>query len=462
MKKYLLRAFLLAAVSIVFVANAYAEIKVDYGAAFRLRQEIWDDAVDLGTSQADRNFIRLRTSVWGKADFTPDLGAYLRLTNEAKDYALGPFKAYKTNPNRDNLDPDELVIDNLYADAKNVFGLPVDLRIGRQDFIGVYGEGFLFMDGTPGDGSRTFYFNAARVNVKVNPCFNFDLTYITDPKTDIYMPSIHPAVRGPLYVDNKKLLTGSNEQAFLVYGRGKLLDNLTIEPYYVYKTEQPINGGIDLTKLKLNTIGARALYSINSWNFGGEFAHQWGEYDSGRDRTGNGGYVFVNRKYDAITWKPEFDLRYVYLSGNKSSFDVAHPGNDKVNTWDPLFSRNPYWNELLIYTLVGETAKFGGPIPGYWTNMEIAKATFKLNFTPTTNLALAYQYLWAPESTKGLNPALFSNSGTSRGHLPTAILNHAFSKNIDGMLQLEYFVPEGFYAVKDNATFFRWQLQFRI
>ena len=462
MKRYFVRAILLVAVSIIFVANAYAEIKVDYGAAFRLRQEIWDDVVDLGTSQADRNFFRLRTSVWGKADFTPDLGAYLRLTNEAKDYALGPYRQFKTNPNRDAFDPDELIIDNLYADAKNVFGLPVDIRIGRQDFMGVYGEGFLIMDGTPGDGSRSFYFNAARVNVKVNPCFNFDLTYITDPKTDIYMPSMHPAVRGSLYVDNKKVLTGSNEQAFVAYGRGKLLDNLTIEPYYIYKTEQPISGGIDSTKLELNTIGARALYSVDSWNFGGEFAHQWGEYDSGRDRSGNGGYVFVGRKYDAITWKPEFDLRYVYLSGNGSNFDVSHPGSDKVKAWDPLFSRNPYWNELFIYTLVGETAKFGGPIPGYWTNLEILKAAFKLNFTPATNLALAYQYLWAPESTKGLSSTLFSNSGTSRGHLPTAILNHKFSKNIDGMVQLEYFVPEGFYSVKDNATFFRWQLQFRI
>jgi hypothetical protein len=462
MRKHAVRILLVLAASLIFVSSVYAEVKFDYGAAFRLRQEVWDNLVTLDTSDtgsaADRNFLRLRTQLWGKADFTPDLGAYLRLTNEAKWFGLGPFKAYKTNPNNDELDPDELVVDSLYLDVKNLAGLPVDVRVGRQDFIGTYGEGFLIMDGTPGDGSRTFYFNAARVNVKPSSNFNFDITYISDPKTDIYMPSIHPAVRGGLFIDNKKLLTGSDEQALVLYGRGKI-ENLVVEPYYIYKTEEPIKTfpvSADPTKLKLNTIGARVLYSINSWKFGGEFAHQWGEYDSGRDRTGNGGYIFVSKKYENITWKPEWDLRYVYLSGDD-------PNTDKVETWDPLFSRNPYWNELIIYTLINETGKFGGGIPGYWTNLEILKASVKLNFTPATGLALAYQYLWAPESTKGLSTALFSNSGTDRGHLPTAVLSHKFSKSVDGLLQLEYFIPGSFYS--DNAKdafFLRWQLQVKI
>ncbi len=468
MKKNLVRISLLLAVMLIFASSVYAEIKLDYGAAFRLRQEIWDNVVtlntlSLSTSGADRSFLRLRTQLWGKADFSPNLGAYLRLTNEAKDYSLGPYQGFKNQDpgDKDGFDPDELIFDNLYADAKNIFGLPVDIRIGRQDFIGTYGEGFLLMDGTPGDGSRSFYFNAAKINVRINPCFNFDLAYRSDPKTDIYMPSIHPAVSGGGFVDNKKILTGSNEQAFVAYGRVKPIDNMGIEPYYVYKTEQSVIGGtingFAPSKLKLNTIGARALYSINSWKFGGEFAHQWGDYDSGLDRSGNGGYVFVGRNYDNMMWKPEWELRYVYLSGDDPN------STNKVETWDPLFSRNPYWNELIIYTLIPETAKFGGSIPGYWTNMEILKAAVKLNFNPCTNLTLAYQYLWAPEKTNGLPSDMFSNDGKSRGHLPTAILNHKFTKNIDGMLQVEYFVPGSFYSDKaDDAIFFRWQLQLKI
>ncbi len=456
MRKHLVRVLLPLAASILFASVVHAETKFDYGADFRLRQEIWDDVVTLGAttsgSGADRNFLRLRTRLWGKADFSNDLGSYLRLTNEMKWYGFGPYKAFKTNPNNDDFDPDELIVDNFYFDVKNLFGA-VDIRIGRQDFIGSYGEGFLIMDGTPGDGSRSFYFNAAKVNVKVSQNFNFDLTYITDPSTDIYMPSIHPSVTGGSYVDNKKLLNASNEQAFVLYGRGKI-DNLVVEPYYIYKTEKAFAAN---PKLKLNTVGARAVYSFDSWKVGGEFAHQFGEYSGGVDRTGNGGYIFVGRKYEQTTWKPEFDLRFVYLSGDDA-------GTSKNETWNPLFSRNPYWNELIIYTLIPETGKFGGAIPGYWTNMEILKATAKLNFTPATNLALALQYLWAPEKTVGLAPAaMFSNDGTDRGFLPTAILSHKFTKNLDGMVQLEYFMPGNFYADSaHNALFFRWQLNYKL
>ena len=465
MKRLLVSAILLLAVSIVCASSVCAEVKFDYGADFRLRQEIWDnvvtlDTIALTTSGADRNFLRLRTRLWGQADVSEDFGGYLRLTNELKWYGLGPYDSFKYNPTNDKFDPDEIIVDNLYFDAKNLFGA-VDLRIGRQDFIGTYGEGFLLMDGTPQDGSRTFYFNAAKANVRVSQNFNFDLTYITDPKTDIYLPSIHPSVTpfpGNQYqfVNNKKVLPASNEQAAMFYGRGKI-DNLTVEPYYIYKTEKGLSAGaIDPTRLDLNTFGARILYSIDRWNMGGEFAYQFGQYDDNRDRSGYGGYAFVGRKYDAVMWKPEFELRYVYLSGD-------NPNTKKVETWDPLFSRDPYWNELIIYTLIPETSKYGGSIPGYWTNMEIFKVSAKANFDPDTSLALSYQYLWAPESTLGLPSDMFSNSGHSRGHLPTVLLSHKFSKIVDGYLQFEYFVPENFYASQaDNAIFFRWQINVKL
>jgi hypothetical protein len=102
-------------------------------------------------------------------------------------------------------------------------------------------------------------------------------------------------------------------------------------------------------------------------------------------------------------------LRYVYLSGD------SRDTTNKDESWDPLFSRQPYWNELFIYTLVPETFKYSNGIPGYWTNLNIYKATVKLNFADNANLTLAYEYLTAPEATNlvGLSalatPNLFSN-----------------------------------------------------
>ncbi|HSB30744.1 MAG TPA: alginate export family protein [Candidatus Sulfobium mesophilum] len=470
LKRFFAVMFVLFLVAILYVSVAHAETTFNYGAAFRLRQEIWDDVVSLDTGNVatggfpDRNFFRLRTQLWAKADFTQQFGVYARLANEMK-YFAGPFTAYKagndgTDPDR--YDPDELIVDNLYLDAKNIFGLPIDLRIGRQDFLGpeTYGEGFLLLDGTPADGSRTFYFNAAKLRWKINQKNSVDFVYIDDPRTDVYMPSLHPAVTGGLFVDNKKVLTASREEAFVLYGRSKIGETVSLEPYYIYKIE---HGFATTPKLKLNTIGARAVVALqNGWKIGGEFATQFGDYESGgkwNDRTGNGGYIFVARKYENVSLKPEFDIRYVYMSG-----DDAGTG-DKNETFDPLFSRNPNWNELIIYPLLNETAAFGGAgIPGYWTNMEIIKASLKLNFTPQTNLLLAYQYLWAPEKPDltRLSTTMFGD-GKSRGHLPTAILSHQFTKKLDGMLQLEYFVPGSYYSDQaDNATFFRWQLQYKI
>ncbi len=443
------RVVVLVAVFLVllFAYAAYAEVKTDFGASFRLRQEVWDNLVSLDTIQSagakDRDFFRLRASAWGKATFNNDISLYARLTTEPK-YHIG---TYRVNAKGDRLDEDELIIDNLYADFKNIFGAPIDLRLGRQDFLGPdgFGEGFLLLDGTPGDGSRSFYFNAARLTWRIAKGHSVDLVYITDTWTDTYLPVLHPGV--------KKQLTASNEQGFVVYSKNKLGDAFSIDPYYIYKIENAFGA---TPKLKLNTIGARAVFNQNNWTVKGEFAHQFGDYDGGRDRTGNGGYIFLGRKYPQITLKPEFELGFVYLSGDD-------PGTAKHEGWNPLFSRAPAWNELIIYTLINETIRDGGPIPGYWTNMLIYKAGAKVSFTEATGMSLAYSYLAADEATKGLNPTMFSNSGKGRGHMLQGMLTHRFNKKFDGFLQLEYFMPKSFYNDNaKNALFFRWQLQYRI
>ncbi|MCX8069959.1 MAG: alginate export family protein, partial [Thermodesulfovibrionales bacterium] len=331
---------------LLFAFAVYAEVKTDFGASFRLRQEVWDNVVALDTltsaSAKDRDFFRLRVSGWGKASFNNDVSLYAKLTTEPK-YQIG---SYRMNAQGSKLDEDEIIFDNIYADFKNMFGAPLDLRIGRQDFLGPdsFGEGFLLLDGTPGDGSRSFYFNAARLTWRITKDNSLDFVYITDTWTDTYLPVLHPG--------NKKQLTASNEQGYVVYSKNKLSDNFNLEPYYIYKIE---NAFASTPKLKLNTVGARAVFTQNRWTVKGEFAHQFGEYDNGRDRRGNGGYVFVGRKYPDINLKPEFELGFVYLSGDDPSTPNKHEG------WNPLFSRAPYWNELIIYTMINETIRDAGP-----------------------------------------------------------------------------------------------------
>jgi hypothetical protein len=476
MKRSFLKLLFFAAVILLFVSSAYAEQQADsgkftfdYGAALRLREEIWNNVFDFDTLpdnnpslfslSQDRNFFRFKTSLWGSVDYDKRYDLYARLVNEAKWYIktsnFVPIPRNDTQ-NQSNLDEDELFFDNLYADAKNIFGLPVDIRIGRQDFIFTHGEGFLIMDGTPGDGSRSYYFNAAKANIRFNENNNLDLIYIADPMTDIYLPVLHSA-RPPF---GKVRINTSNEQGVVVYGRSKLADTFSLEPYYIYKKEK---GFSTTPSLDLHTIGARAVFTPSGWKLRGELAYQFGDYSNGRDRTGLGGYFFVGRNFEDVKMKPEFDIGVIYLSGDK---DPAKNGvNDKHEGWDPLFSRWPIWSELFVFTLVPETAK-DSATPGYWTNLIMLRTNVKLNFTPSTNLSLWYNYLWAAEKTNfttGPFAPIFSNNGTDRGHLPQIQLSHTFTKQLSGYALLEYFIPGNFYADSaHNAYFFRWQLQIKI
>ena len=88
-KKRFVFSVLLSLGVVLFADVVSAAFNVDYGGAFRLRQEYWEKVVDLETlGKPDRDFFRLRSSLWGKAALGEDLGAYLKLTNEAKYYPL--------------------------------------------------------------------------------------------------------------------------------------------------------------------------------------------------------------------------------------------------------------------------------------------------------------------------------------------------------------------------------------
>lgn len=441
-------------------------IENNLGASLRLRQEVWDNVVSLGVAQnvqPDRNFFRLRIQVWDDIKFNENFGAYVRLTTEPK-YYTGPFKLTLDNGiKRQRFDQDEIVIDNLYLDIKKPAGLPVNFRIGRQDFLGrdIYGEGFLILDGTPGDGSRTFYFNAIKSTILIADGHSVDLVYVSNPKTDQYLPILHPSYFdrpvGGLYINHKKRLTGSNEQGFWIYGRHKVADFLNLEPYYIYKKEQEYS---TVQEKYINTFGARAVAKFGDFSLRGELAKQTGKYElSGNRISGLGGYAFASYTAKKCPLTPTLEAGYVYLSGDKV-------GTNKDEGFNPLFSRAPQWNELLIYTLVPETAAKGGPIPGYWTNIHALITKLKLIPMKDMGITLSYQHFWADERTNittGAFAPMFSNSGKNRGDLWAIVGTYKFTKSLDGMIQVEYFEPGNFYGDSTkSAAFIRWQLQWRI
>ncbi|HSW64737.1 MAG TPA: alginate export family protein [Dissulfurispiraceae bacterium] len=472
MKRAILAALIALLIGLMDASALFAEVKFDYGAALRLRQEIWDNVTHLGTDPGnvgkyDRNFFRIRTQLWGKVEIDKNYGAYLRLTNEAKYYNgpyLLPQGLSSTMPDeRKHWEEDEIFVDNFYLDFKNVFGLPVDARIGRQDFLGEFGDGFVILDGSPGDGSRSFYFNAAKVIIKPHQNHSITLAYLINPKTDKFMPVLHSSIVNANYYQEQRTLNVSNETGFILYSKNKF-DIVTVDPYYIYKTEGafPVPGtAITTARSFLHTIGGRVEAKPGNWKMKAEYAHQFGSYTDtvNADRQGDGVNLSLGYAFKTVPLKPEVEIGYVYLSGDD-------PATTKNEGWDPLWSRAPMWNELYIYTIISETVSKGGAIPGYWSNLQLYRANFKVHFTDATNLMLGYNYMRAVENS-GLAPSasqlIYSNSGKERGHLFQSMLSHKFNKNIDAFIQAEHFLPGNYYQDQTrNATFFRWQLQFRI
>lgn len=435
------------------------------GADLRFRYENWDNLITLGTNSTrnsfkDRSFFRLRAMLWDDIKFSNSTSLRFRLNTEPK-YQMGPYYHILKDPERRKFDQDEIVIDNLYLDIKKVAGLPLNLRIGRQDFLGpdAYGEGFLIMDGTPGDGSRTFYFNAIKAQLLLHPKHTLDIVVVKQKERDVFLPSIHPSYDdgGNLYINHKKRLSASNEFAFWLYGRSKISDQLLLEPYYIYKKEEDNKiGTTSLPALYLHNLGIRGVYIFkNNFKVRAELVHQFGEYSNNTDRRAWGGYAFLEMPFKNCPMQPNLEIGYVYLSGDDR-------GTKKDESFNPLFSRNPNWNELIIYTYLLETRSKGGPIPGYWTNLKMPLIRLKFNPIKNMNVLLSYQKLYADEKTASLPGYMFSNKGKDRGDLYVGILNYKFTKSVSGMLQYEIFDPDDFYSKNaKNAHFFRAQLQYR-
>jgi hypothetical protein len=410
--------------SFSLVAEEKADGKFDYGFHLRLRQEYLRNPVFFDNQIKDnQNYFRLKTSVWGKWQLTDNIDFFAQLSGEPR-YYMTPS---------DYLQKEEFFFENLYFDFKDIFGLPVDLRIGRQNII--YGEGFLVLEGTTRDGGRSIYFNAAKATWKINDKNSVDIVYLNNPRYDKYLWVIN---------DQDMALTRSDEQAIILYGKLNPNEKLSMEPYYIHKIED--NWGA-IPELKLNTIGIRNIVSFNPWKLRSELAYQFGEYDDDDSRNALGGYVYLSRAFKEAQLSPCLDIGVVYLSGKT-------PGaGNRVEGWNPLFSRHPWISELYIYGYLTESDI------AYWTNLQMLRTKLDLALTKKTALSFSYNFLRA---NKTMNGGIFGN-GKNRGHLPQVILNHSFNKNLSAHLWCEYFIPGNFYTSdnRDPSMFLRWQLEFK-
>jgi hypothetical protein len=407
------------------------KITWEVGAEERVRSEAQNNSFDFnGATEDHRLWYRFRTRVWGKATIGNKGEVYVGLNNESREI-VHPDTPFKW---------DEVIFENLYVDWK--LDPAVSARVGRQNLM--RGEGFVLFDGTPGDGSRTAYFNAADVTFGWKKS-KIELIGISDPAKDWYLPVIN---------DKDKLLQEWDEAAVGVYYTGRDLAKTAVDGYLFWKSEKDDRRAATHPQFQpdrqLGIVGGRAVQQLpEGFSLTAEAAVEFGSEKARPGAAGGykdiaawGGYAYAKKTFP-VSWKPVIQVGWVGMSGDD-------PATAKVEGWDPLFSRWPKWSELYIYRQVPEKGV------AYWTNLSMWQAEVLASPARFLSLRGTYYYMSAFEPFPG-SPKVFGK-GKKRGDMFQARADVTFSKSLKGHVLYEYMKPGDFYVGRDSAYFLRFEL----
>jgi len=419
--------------------------KFSYGGDIRLREVHFDNipikADPPGVTRGGENhFQRYRTRLWGRVDTSDaQYGLYGRLANE--------FRTYATDTSTGDAvwnAIDEIIVDNLYVDGKDVMGAPIDLRIGRQDLI--YGNGRVILEGTPKDGSRTIYIDAAKVTWKDVPNTTIDFLGIyTEPENELAIHRENRDITGMDGAYNDRTESGGG-----VYIKNKSVEKVPGEAYYLYKHASDwINSKkVDQPEKDVNTFGTRLMPRFSDkFDANVEGAYQFGE----RGSDDMDGYMLDAALYwhppVAESWAPALGVGWYYLSGDD-------PDTAEDEGWDPLWARWPQYSELYIYAWDADGA-------GRWSNLSMPYVDLKLTPNKRVKIYTLLGYMDANEN-DGPGP------GTERGVLFTfrtdvVLKDKVFTEKdqLFGHVLVELLEPGDYYNVGDTADFLRLELSYK-
>ncbi len=388
----------------------------------RFRFEAWDNAVSLDDSAADGSaYTRNRTTLG--LDWKPlkNLEVLGKITNEFRVYLAPKDRVFGWH---------ELFLDNLFVKWTVPGRVPFTVTAGRQDIN--LGEGFVIADGTPGDGSRSYYFNALRVDAGLAKGHTLTAFAHATKATDRYLPVVHP---------KPQALAEQPEAALALYYAGTF-GKTKLDAYAVRKTTDANEAWPSATRTE--TFGARAVAPLaKPLSLTVEAAFQTGKAgEAGRAAAGAIAHLDYDLKGSLPLLKSAV-VGAILLSGDD-------PSTARVEGWDPIFSRWPKWSESYIYTYTRESRQ------SYWSNLASVYAQLVFDLGARSDGHLMVMPMGAGQAQVGDFPG---GSGRHRGTLLRGRLNYKVSKYLTGRFIWEHFTPGSFYLA--GASSYNW-LQFEM
>lgn len=418
---------------------------IEMGFDMRLRWVYANNATtqDQQTANHEWHYYRQRARLSTKFKLSENVDFNTKFTWEWRHWDLPRGRPSHT-------DFDEIVFDNFNLTVRNLFDVPLTGVFGRQDII--LGDGWLVLDGTPYDGSRTIYFDAARFTYKLSEETTADMIFIYqfDDENKWLSPINHRK-------RDRHATNGQDEMGMILYVSNKSFENTTIDGYYIYKEDnksrstyrETPQAGIDS---EIHTLGLRMVKKLDdNWKIRGEIAKQFGRKDKNK-LDALGGTTRLTYAFNDEN-KNELFADYEYLSGDR-------PGTNKDEGFDPLWGEWPQFargGDLTAYLPASE-----GAVAAV-TNMHRFGLGHKFSPFEKWTFETAYNLTFADTNAmRNLNPAKYSNSGKLRGQMITAWWKYQCCKNLSYHFLVDYFIPGSYYdqSNRDACIFARFNVEF--
>ena len=424
-----------------------------WGADERMRIEYGNNFITLNEQAAGHewDFFRYRTRLWASISPCADFTVNVRLIWEGRHWQNPTINDEHSDPRfyKKEWDNGQAEFDTLNVKL-NLAPLNTTVTAGRQDIV--LGDGWLVLEGTPYDGSTTIYFDAVRSTTQFKDIQTaLDLIYINQYSSpDHWLPAIG---------DSDQPEIENNERGAIVWLTNKSIQNLEIDPYFIYKHDSsafsPTNPNAGKRQgadnADIYTFGTRLVENFTPNLMGRvEMAGQFGQKRSVSANTPDVQSICawgMNSRLDYNfndAMKNEFRLNFEYLSGN----------DNRDGNFDPLWGRWPQFSELYVYTYAKETRIANT------TNLLRIGTNYLVRPTSACEIELDYNALFANHETQNTAAPGFAGDGNFRGHLFSAIFRYKFNSHLAGHIWSEYLVPGNFYpdSNRDNAIYLRGEL----
>jgi len=442
------------------IAEDSKGLEFDAGADLRIRQELMENVpgmpgggvLNSAVRTEFRNHMRFRPRVWG--EFAGDAGEagqwriYTRLTDEFR-WCPEPYA-------NKNTFPDEVILDNLFVEGKGIFDGKLDLRIGRQDLMGYCGLNHVFVDGTPGDGSRTVYSDMAAFKWHVDEKSTLDLFALYNFDDNILRWGTdrgkHRSMTG---------LGGGAEPEMDDWGFGLIWSSelSPVLPYQLFAIQKNTmefeRRGVLHPWTQRELIGTKVVPQLNEeWSLQLEGMGQVGCNGDSDTLSGWSSYAGVNWKSAAkCTVRPFGRFGYHFMSGD----DDAATEDGGHSAWDPMWARGVNDAEMFLYG-----THYGA---AWWSNMHYAKLTGGLDLGRSHRLtgSCGPMFAAAQDGLGGGNGMFkgFLYQGRYDFPLWLADKDHGERFEVIGHAVAEFMNPGNYFETEKPAWFFRWQVEMK-